>query len=200
MQLVAFNIITVFFLLPSLILFAVSRIRKRPWERTSAVLGWRAGSPVHYAWALGIFLVAAASIVPIALFVLRSTYENPPAGTTLYDYARLGLSVSSVVYAFLNEFFFTALGEEVFFRGLLGGYFVRRLGFLVGNTLQAIVFLVPHLTVLLVDLKLWLLLIFPAILGWLLGWLRVKAASILPCMLAHALGNTFSDALAMWLG
>jgi len=35
-----------------------------------------------------------------------------------------------------------AVGEEVLFRGLLGGVLIRRLGFLRGNLLQALLFLV----------------------------------------------------------
>jgi membrane protease YdiL (CAAX protease family) len=74
---------------------------------------------------------------------------------------------------------------------------MRHLGFLVGNTLQTLIFLLPHLFVLLAGLSLWPLLIFPVFLGWLNGWLRYKSDSVLPGMLVHALGNTLSDVLAM---
>jgi hypothetical protein len=51
---------------------------------------------------------------------------HPQQGVTLYYYARLGFSPVSVLIAFLKESFFTSLGEEVFFRGLLGGWLMRR--------------------------------------------------------------------------
>jgi len=54
------------------------------------------------------------------------------------------------MFALLREAFYVALGEEVFFRGLLGGYLERRFGFMKGNTMQAFVFLLPHLLLLLV--------------------------------------------------
>jgi membrane protease YdiL (CAAX protease family) len=66
--------------------------------------------------------------------------------------------------------------------------------------LQTFIFLLPHFLTLLAGVYLWPLLVFPIILGWLNGWLRYKSDSILPGMLVHALGNTLSDALAMWFG
>jgi len=195
-----FNVITIFFFLPSLITLIVLRIRRQPWVKILSILGWRLGSPVYYLWALLILLFSAIPLLLIGLLVFPDLYRHPQQGVTLYYYAHLGISLFSVLSAFLNEFFFTALGEETFFRGLLGGWLFRRYGFLVGNTLQTLIFLLPHLTVLLAGVYLWPLLAFPAILGWLIGWLRYKSDSIFPGMIAHALGNTVSDALAMWLG
>ena len=195
-----FNVITIVFFLPSLITLIVLRIRRQPWVKILSILGWRLGSPIYYLWALLIFLFVTIPILLILLFVFPDLYRHPAQGVTLNYYARLGLSFFSILSAFLNEFFFTALGEESFFRGLLGGWFFRRFGFLVGNTLQTLIFLIPHLLVLLAGLYLWPLLIFPVILGWLNGWLRYKSDSILPGTLLHVLGNTLSDALAMWLG
>jgi len=48
-----------------------------------------------------------------------------------------------------------AVGEEGFFRGLLGGVLIRRLGFGRGNLVQTLIFLVPHLALLLVDVRSW---------------------------------------------
>ncbi len=195
-----FNALTIVFLLPSLITLVVLRIRRQPWKNISSVLGWRLGSPVYYLWALLIFLASALPLVLLALFVFPDLYRHPPRGVTQYYYAHLGFSLLSIAIAFLNEFFFTALGEEVFFRGLVGGWLMRRLGFQAGNALQTLIFLIPHALILLVGPYLWPLLIAPAILGWLNGWLRYKSESILPGMLIHALANTLSDALAMLMG
>jgi CAAX protease family protein len=195
-----FNVITILFFLPSLITLIVLRIRRQPWVKILSLLGWRLGSPIYYLWALLICLFVAIPLLLIVLFVFPDLYRHPAQGVTLYYYARLGLSFFSILSAFLNEFFFTALGEESFFRGLLGGWLFRRFGFLVGNTLQTLIFLLPHLLILLAGAYLWPLLIFPVVLGWLNGWLRYKSDSILPGTLVHALGNTLSDALAMWMG
>lgn len=195
-----FNPATIVFLLPSLITLVVLRSRRLPWQKTLAVLGWRLGKPIHYLWASLFCLLGAATIILIALFVFPDLYQHPSSGTTLYYYARLGLSVPSILSAFLNEALFTALGEEAFFRGLLGGWLMRRFGFLAGNTLQTLIFLLPHLPLLLVAASFWPLLVFPVFLGWLNGWLRYKSESIFPGMLVHALGNTVSDVLAMVMG
>ncbi|HLZ55993.1 MAG TPA: CPBP family intramembrane glutamic endopeptidase [Ktedonosporobacter sp.] len=195
-----FNLLTIVFLLPSLITLIVLRIKKRPWEQILSVLGWRPGSPLYYLWALLFVAVSTIPLVLLALFVFPDLYHHPSRGVTLYYYARLGFSLSSVLIAFFNEFFFTALGEEVFFRGLVGGWLMRRFGFGVGNVLQAIVFLLPHLVVLFVDVRFWPLLLAPLILGWFAGWLRYKSESIFPGMIIHSLGNTLNDTLAMILG
>jgi CAAX prenyl protease-like protein len=90
-------------------------------------------------------------------------------------------------------------GRRELFQGTVGRMVFRRFDFLLGNTLQTLIFLLPHFLTLLAGVYLWPLLVFPVILGWLNGWLRYKSDSILPGMLVHGLGNTLSDALAMWL-
>lgn len=82
-----------------------------------------------------------------------------------------------------------AVGEEVFFRGLLGGVFMRRLGAGWGNLLQAAVFLVPHLVLLMVDVRLWPVLPVQFAAGWLLGWLRYKSDSFVPGAVVHVFAN-----------
>jgi uncharacterized protein len=192
-----FNAATIIFLLPSLLTLIVLLIKRQPRDKILSVLGWRLGAPIHYLWAFLILLPAALLVVLFRLFVLADFYEHPLPGTTLYNYARLGFSLGSVAVAFLNEFLFTALGEEAFFRGWLGGWLMRRFGFWVGNTLQALIFLLPHLLLLLAGANLWPLLVLQVVFGWLVGWLRYKSDSILPGMLVHALVNTLSDTLAM---
>ncbi|MGI8712783.1 MAG: CPBP family intramembrane glutamic endopeptidase [Solirubrobacteraceae bacterium] len=82
-----------------------------------------------------------------------------------------------------------ALAEEMFFRGLVAGLLIKRFGFRKGNALQAMVFLAPHLLLLLVSLRLWPLLPLQLVAGWTLGWLRERSQSIGPPWLAHAITN-----------
>ncbi|HLW02442.1 MAG TPA: CPBP family intramembrane glutamic endopeptidase [Ktedonobacterales bacterium] len=194
------NITPILFLLPSLISLIVLRTRRQPWGKICSLLGWRLGAPIHYLWALLIFLLTALLAVLITLLVVPDLDRHPPPGITVSPYAHLGLSLVSLGGAFLNEFFFTALGEEIFFRGWLGGWLMRRYGFLVGNTLQTLIFLLPHLAILLVEASLWPLLLLPLLGGWLNGWLRYRSESVLPGLLVHALLNTLSDGLAMAMG
>ena len=70
---------------------------------------------------------------------------------------------------------------------------MRRLSFRWGNLLQATIFLVPHVALLLLDVRLWPLL--PAqfaagwLLGWLLGWLRHKTDTFVPGAVLHVIIN-----------
>jgi len=63
------------------------------------------------------------------------------------------------------------------------------LGFAVGNTIQALLFLAPHLLPLPVSVILWPILPLQLAAGFALGWLRWRSGSIGPCWLAHALTN-----------
>lgn len=85
-----------------------------------------------------------------------------------------------------------ALGEEIFFRGFLGGWLIRRFGFLVGNAMRSLVFLLTHLLLLSTGLDLRPVLVVSLRAGWLLGWLRHRGGSILPGWLAHSLASAFA--------
>ena len=65
------------------------------------------------------------------------------------------------------------------------------------NLIQALIFLAPHLLILLVTPKAFLLLPVGVLgLALLAGWLRIRSGSIGPGLLLHGLGNTFVGILA----
>jgi uncharacterized protein len=88
-----------------------------------------------------------------------------------------------------------AVAEEILFRGLLGGIFMRRYGFLAGNALQTSLFFTPHLLLLFVSRALWPILPVQLASGWLLGWLRWRSGSIGPSSLAHVAANILAPLL-----
>jgi membrane protease YdiL (CAAX protease family) len=90
-----------------------------------------------------------------------------------------------------------AFGEEAFFRGLLGGVFIRRLGFWKGNLLQSAVFIVPHLALLLIDVRLWPILPVQFAAGWLLGWLRHKTGTFVPGAVVHTVANVAAGLITL---
>lgn len=143
---------------------------------TRAGASW--GSASAYGWALlllpPLLLTGWLAIVLIPAEVI----ETP--GVSI---ARL-TSVSVAIGVVLR-----AVGEEVFFRGLLGGVLIRRLGFLWGNLLQAVTFLAPHLPLLLIDARLWPILPVQFAAGWLLGWLRHKTGTFVPGTVVHVVAN-----------
>jgi membrane protease YdiL (CAAX protease family) len=90
----------------------------------------------------------------------------------------------------------TSAPEELLFRGLIAGALFRRLPFWKANVIQATIFLVPHLLILLVAPKLWFSVALIVPLGLFLGWLRQSSGSIGPCIIVHAASN-LAGALAV---
>lgn len=90
-----------------------------------------------------------------------------------------------------------ASGEEIFFRGLVGGVLQRRLGFGRGNLVQATIFVLPHVALLLVDAGFWPLLPVQFAAGWLLGLLRHKSGSFVPGAVLHAGTNLLAGVVAV---
>lgn len=147
--------------------------------------GLTGGTGSSYLWALG--------LLPLMLVLAWLVLRTVPA--ELFDDPGIELAqVTSVAAAVTTVF--RAFGEEILFRGLLGGIFVRRLGFTWGNLLQAFVFLVPHLWLLAIDVRLWPVLPLQFATGWVLGWLRHRSDSIVPGGILHSVANLAAGFLA----
>lgn len=125
---------------------------------------------------------------------------------------KLGLSISPPLKRFLGQpmtpvnliqalsfgLVVTGFGEELLFRGLIGGMLGRRLSFWKANIAQAIFFIVPHLLILFDNPSYWpSVVVGPFLLGLILGWLRLRSGSIFPCWIIHGFGNVFSAILTM---
>lgn len=179
--------------IPSLIYAAVCRRRGEKWNDVFENLGWRGCRPRYFLWAFGV-MIAMGVLAWLAFQVIPSEVFNDPR-VSMNQYAGWRFSIGSFFLIVLREAFYVVLGEEIFFRGLLGGWLVRRFGCMIGNTLQALVFLLPHLLLLLVSYSLWPLVVVQGIAGWVLGWLRYRSKSISPGWFVHSVANT-SAALA----
>lgn len=183
------------FSLPTLIYMAFRRLRGVPWRELWRNIGWQGAGLSHFLWAVFVALALGLFAGPALFFIPQTILEDPNVNVSAY--AGLTPGVGTFLIIFLREAFYVALGEEIFFRGLLGGWLMRRFGFLAGNTIQAFLFLLPHLLLLLVSVALWPLLIVQLLAGWLLGWLRHRSGSILPGWLAHTLTNAGGALVAM---
>ena len=150
---------------------------------TRAGASW--GSPGDYGWALLLVIPLVLAGWLAIVLVPADVLEMP--GVTIAQLTSVGAAVGVVL---------RAVGEEVFFRGLLGGVFMRRLGFGRGNLLQAVVFLIPHLALLLIDMRLWPLIPVQFAAGWLLGWLRYKTGTFVPGAAVHVLTNIAAGLIA----
>ena len=168
------------FLSPS-VLYILVRRKSLGVSRALAHVGWRWGS-----WqAAGLSLV----LFPV---LLGTGY----LGIRLVSTASLTLPGVVLVHGVSGAAILRAVGEEIFFRGFLGGLFLRRWGLWVGNTLQAALFLVPHLVLLSIDVHLWPILPVQFLGGWILGVVRYRSGSVIECSVLHAALNTGIGLLA----
>ncbi|WP_426937272.1 CPBP family intramembrane glutamic endopeptidase [Brevibacterium sp. LE-L] len=167
------------FCVPTLIYLVVqSRGRDRSLDTARRRVGIDWGSPAAYEWALVLMLPLVVAGWLIVVLVPAEVLALP--GVTNMQVTTLGAVIGIVL---------RALGEEVFFRGLLGGILIRRLGFGWGNLLQALMFLLPHLALLLVDVRMWPIIPIQFAAGWLLGWLRHRTGTFVPGAAVHVLQN-----------
>ena len=168
------------FLCPS-VLYIFFRRKSLGVSRARAHVGWRWGS-----WQMaGLSLV----LFPV---LLGTGY----LGIRLVSTASLTLPGVVLVHGVSGAAILRAVGEEIFFRGFLGGLFLRRWGLWVGNTLQAAIFLVPHLVLLSFDVHLWPILPVQFLGGWILGAVRFRSGSIVECSVLHAALNVGIGLLA----
>lgn len=174
------------FCIPTIIYLIVqSRIKDSSFRSSMIQAGLAWGPPSSYAWAT-LLLLPLVLTGWLAIFLVPADVLELP-GVSVAKLTALSAVVSVIV---------RALGEEVFFRGLLGGVLVRNLGFGWGNLAQSVIFLVPHLALLLVDVRLWPVVPVQFAAGWLLGWLRHKADSLIPGVAVHAIANVVAGLIA----
>lgn len=181
--------------IPALVYAVVQKRRADNWSEALGKIGWNTSRPIYFLYGLGVAILTGGLAWLAFRFIPSDVLQSP--NINISDYAEWTQSVASFLQAWLREAIYTALGEEIFFRGLLGGWLVRRFGFAVGNSVQALIFLLPHLLLLLVSLSLWPIVLVQLLAGWLLGWLRYRSDSILPGWLAHSLLNAFGALGAM---
>jgi membrane protease YdiL (CAAX protease family) len=177
----------------------------------AAVVRWRSGTKlpelatrlglrVGDARSYGFALAAAVAAAFIGAWMSSLTSQFP--GSMLAPFLGATPTLKFVASAFIYGFLGTGFPEELLFRGLIGGVLFRRLGFWKANFLQAFIFLLPHLLILIVAPNLWLLAITaPLGLGLLAGWLRHRSGSIGPSTIVHAAGNVAGALVVLnWAG
>ncbi|GAC1582744.1 MAG: hypothetical protein NVS3B20_27060 [Polyangiales bacterium] len=144
------------------------------------------------------FVIAIAACVPAALLgVWLSSWTKGFQGSMVTPFDNAPPTARVLASALTYGLFGTGFPEELLFRGLIAGVLFRRLSFFRANLLQAAIFVLPHLLILLVAPTLWLLAIFfPLALGLFAGWLRFSSRSIAPGVLVHSVSN-MAGALAV---
>lgn len=140
----------------------------------------------------------------LAVAVLMSIVVNPilPSDVQLANAQFAGQGVKALVPAVIFALFGTALPEEILFRGFLGKRLSGKLGFVIGNTIQAILFGLLHGVMLFPTLG-WaipcVVIAFTGTLGWLMGYVNEQAdGSILPSWCIHGVANVCAALLIMF--
>ena len=159
-------------------------------KRPFAEIARRAGLTWVVDRYLGYCLALAALQIVILLVWSPSIEVLTREGSPQRSFVGLGLTGTSVAMALLYGMVKTGFAEELFFRGLIAGSLSRRLPLRWANVVQATIFLLPHLLVLVFAPELgWLLLLIFAV-GLFLGWVRIRSGSILGPWLLHGVLNT----------
>ncbi len=165
---------------------------KVPWTEVAARIGLRVGSGRYYGYA------AVALVLGVgATLALQFAASNETNSASPYLIFR-GQALSPLVMLAIFSYGMVNAGfaEELLFRGLIAGAVGRRMSLRNANAVQAVIFLLPHLLILLVAPNLWWVLI-PLVLalGLMLGWLRLASGSLWPSVLMHGGGNTLVGVL-----
>ena len=158
-------------------------------QRTFAEVAKRAGLQLGAPRYLVYSLVFGLSGVVVLLVWSPPLDLLVRQGSAQRQFVGLGFGMPAIARAFLNGVVQTAFAEELLFRGLIAGSLSRRLPFVWANVLQAFIFLLPHLLILLVASELWPILPLVFVGALLFGWVRIKSGSILGSWLMHACGN-----------
>ena len=179
----------VLFSIPSLIYFSVQK-RKYPRIQIQKELGLTSISitKLFYALTSSVFFSLAA----IFLFKYSGFNLQEIKHTSFEKFMGGGgaISIVLVIKIILYQVFFIVSGEEIFFRGFVAGILFRKYRFWVGNVLQAIIFLLPHMMLLILSPKFCILLLFLFFTSLVVGFFRFKTESIIPGIIMHTLGNT----------
>ncbi len=151
-------------------------------------------------WFWLLFFAIFAGVCLIAVIVIPLIMRESTSATTQFKGEGTSAIPGILIYAVIQ----TGLSEEILFRGFIGKRCIARLGFTVGNLIQAALFGLMHGTLFLLVLDapraLALTLITGAI-GWIEGWINEKKAggSIIPSWIFHSLTNIASGLGAAFL-
>jgi membrane protease YdiL (CAAX protease family) len=172
--------------IPFLVYYLWHRLRhKRRLGEVARRAGLQLGDPKYIAYSAVLAAISVAALLLWSPSLESFTTEDSPQR----DFVGLGLTGTSVAMALLYGVVKTGFAEELLFRGLIAGSLGRRLPLLWANLLQALIFLVPHLLVLIARPELWMILPIVFATALFLGWARIRSESILGPWLVHAAAN-----------
>ena len=160
-------------------------------ERSLVSVGFTLGSMRYLGYAtVTSFIAAIVTWYGISKDVFL--HEGSPQAPFL----GMGISKEAIAMALLYGVVQTGFAEEVCFRGLIGGAAMRRFGLGRGNVLQSLIFLGPHLFLLVVMPEQWPMMPILFLGAMFSGWLFHQSCSFIGPWMIHAAVNVTTCLLA----
>ena len=143
---------------------------------------------------LTLFLFSTLSFLFIPIFV-----NNEIMATSQFTGKGVFAIIPALIYAFVQ----TGLSEEIFFRGFLGKRLIGKFSFMIGNTIQAILFGLLHGIMLFGAIGVFgtiAITVFTGAIGWIMGYINEKQSggSIVSSWMLHGIANSLSSVVAMF--
>lgn len=136
-------------------------------------------------------ITSSAYVFSLAIIVILKLTQGGMSLNSLesaYNRGVIVFSISLILFGIQ-----TSISEEILFRGFLGKRLICKWGFLKGNILQTIIFMIPHIFTFgkSPTLEVILGLINSAIIGFTFGYIMDKKSdgSILPILICHGIVN-----------
>ena len=141
-----------------------------------------------------IFILSFLPFIIVPLFI-----DSSNMATSQFKGKGISALFPALIYAFLQ----IGLSEELFFRGFLTKRFVKKFGFNIGNSIQALLFGLMHgimFRELSGILGAVIVTLITAMAGWLMGVINEKQSeeSIISSWLLHGCVNTLASIMAMF--
>lgn len=141
---------------------------------------------LKYLW----YAVAAVAAIGLWLWLFPPDLEAMTReGSAQHAFAGAKMNLDVMSAALLYALVQTGFAEEFLFRGLITGTLSRRMSLLKANLIQSLIFLAPHLLLLIVMPKQWPLLVLVFVGASYAGWIRIRSGSILGPWLIHGGAN-----------
>jgi CAAX protease family protein len=183
----------------SLIPFIVYIISKRRIKGFFKYIGLTKPLKKTIFWAIIVSIVGIINVTLLPLIFPEIKELMTMKGTIAGNLKIMGLSYNSVIILAIFALIQTSFSEEILFRGFIAKRLIHWLGYRTGNTIQAVIFGLMHVILLLLIAEpnypfLIFVFIFSGIVGYLLGYIKEKIGngSIIPGWIAHGLANTIS--------
>lgn len=146
-------------------------------------------------------LTALVGFIIVGYFSLKSVSDLSTLANSKFTNISLWGTLSIILYAFVQ----TALSEELFFRGFLSKRLIHKFDYRLGNLIQATLFGLTHVLMLITqNVNLWTLIfvgVMTGTIGYTLCYIDEKLAggSIFPSWIVHGLTNIVSTLFIIFL-